>query len=53
MESLAADFQTKRLAERKRLENEDSFRQQILNLEKELEALNEQGFFYLFICVLA
>ncbi len=43
MESLASDFQAKKLAERKRLENEHSFRQQILNLEKDLEALDEQG----------
>ncbi|XP_046447259.1 structural maintenance of chromosomes protein 5-like isoform X2 [Daphnia pulex] len=42
MESLASDFQAKKLAERKRIENEQSFRQQILNLEKDLEALDEQ-----------
>lgn len=43
METLAAELQTKKAAERKRLENEHNFRQQILSLEKELEALDEQG----------
>lgn len=45
METYAADLQTQRLSERKRIENENNFRQQIVNLENELEALDEQGMF--------
>ena len=49
METLAADLQMKKAAEKKRLENENNFRRQILGLEKELEELDEQGIF--FVCV--
>lgn len=42
METYAAELQTQRLAERKRIENENNFRQQISNLENEMEELNEQ-----------
>lgn len=45
METYAAELQTQRLAERKRIENENNFRQQISNLENEMEELNEQGMF--------
>ena len=48
MESLAADLQTKKGAERKRLENIQNFRQQILALEAELGRLDEDGILTVF-----
>ena len=53
METLAADLQMKKAAEKKRLENENNFRRQILGLEKELEELDEQGILFFFVCVSA
>ena len=50
METLAADLQMKKAAEKKRLENENNFRRQILGLEKELEELDEQGIFFVCVC---
>lgn len=43
MENLAADLQSKRNTEKKRLENLKNYQMQKLNLEKQLEELTAQG----------
>lgn len=43
MEDLAGDLQSKRVSERKRLEQLHNYHQQKSNLEKELEDLSARG----------